>query len=129
MKPVRYAAAALILLVAAAGPAGAADYPVRPVSFIVPYAAGGATDLMARLLGARLEQRLGKPFVVENRPGAGTVLAAAYVAKQAPDGYTLLLRRISSGNSSRASPGSRRPTCPTRGSHRRSMMSLPATCR
>ncbi len=84
--------ALLIALLAIAGmPARAADYPVRPVSFIVPYAAGGATDLMARLLGQRLEQRLGKPFVVENRPGAGTVLAAAYVSKQPPDGYTLLL--------------------------------------
>jgi tripartite-type tricarboxylate transporter receptor subunit TctC len=84
--------ALLIALLAFAGmPARAADYPVRTVSFIVPYAAGGATDLMARLLGQRLEQRLGKPFVVENRPGAGTVLAAAYVSKQAPDGYTLLL--------------------------------------
>jgi tripartite-type tricarboxylate transporter receptor subunit TctC len=82
----------LIALLAVAGmPARAADYPVRPVTFIVPYAAGGATDLMARLLGQRLEQRLGKPFVVENRPGAGTVLAAAYVSKQPPDGYTLLL--------------------------------------
>jgi tripartite-type tricarboxylate transporter receptor subunit TctC len=84
--------ALLIALLTFAGmPARAADYPARPVSFIVPYAAGGATDLMARLLGQRLEQRLGKPFVVENRPGAGTVLAAAYVSKQAPDGYTLLL--------------------------------------
>jgi tripartite-type tricarboxylate transporter receptor subunit TctC len=91
MRPVRYAAAALALLAAAVVPARAADYPVRAVTFIVPYAAGGATDLMARLLGQRLEQRLGKPFVVENRPGAGTVLAAAYVSKQAPDGYTLLL--------------------------------------
>jgi tripartite-type tricarboxylate transporter receptor subunit TctC len=83
--------ALLIILVACAAPACAADYPVRPVSFIVPYAAGGATDLMARLIGQRLEQRLGKPFVIENRPGAGTVLAAAYVAKQPGDGYTLLL--------------------------------------
>jgi tripartite-type tricarboxylate transporter receptor subunit TctC len=91
MRPVRHAAAALALLAAAVVPARAADYPVRAVTFIVPYAAGGATDLMARLLGQRLEQRLGKPFVVENRPGAGTVLAAAYVSKQAADGYTLLL--------------------------------------
>jgi tripartite-type tricarboxylate transporter receptor subunit TctC len=91
MRLVRHAAAALVLLAAAVVPARAADYPVRAVTFIVPYAAGGATDLMARLLGQRLEQRLGKPFVVENRPGAGTVLAAAYVSKQAPDGYTLLL--------------------------------------
>jgi tripartite-type tricarboxylate transporter receptor subunit TctC len=91
MKPVRYAAVAFAFLGLAGAPLAAADYPVRPVSFIVPYVAGGATDLMARLLGARLEQRLGKPFVVENRPGAGTVLAASYVAKQPADGYTLLL--------------------------------------
>jgi tripartite-type tricarboxylate transporter receptor subunit TctC len=64
---------------------------VRAVSFIVPYAAGGGTDVIARTLGQRLEQRLGKPFVIENRPGAGTVIAASAVAKAAPDGYTLLM--------------------------------------
>src|SRR5277367_2159874 len=87
--------ALLIVLLVAPGAcataAHAVDYPVRPVNFIVPYAAGGATDLMARLIGQRLEQRLGKPLVVENRPGAATVLAASYVAKQPADGYTLLL--------------------------------------
>ena len=67
------------------------EYPSRNVTFIVPYQAGGATDLMARLVGQRLEQRLGKPFVVENRPGAGTVLAAAYVGRQPADGYTIML--------------------------------------
>jgi tripartite-type tricarboxylate transporter receptor subunit TctC len=81
---------------AAAVPIAAEDdprpnYPTRAATFIVPYQAGGATDLMARLAGQRLEQRLGKPFVVENRPGAGTVLAAAYVARQPADGYTIML--------------------------------------
>jgi tripartite-type tricarboxylate transporter receptor subunit TctC len=81
-----------VMLFAAPGACAAAeDYPARNVSFIVPYQAGGATDLMARLVGQRLEQRLGKPFVVENRPGAGTVLAAAYVARQPADGYTIML--------------------------------------
>ncbi len=68
-----------------------ADYPERAVSFVVPYAAGGATDLLARTLAQRLEQRLGKPFVVENRPGASSAVAAAYVAKAPADGYTLLM--------------------------------------
>jgi len=67
------------------------DYPTRPVSFIVPFAPGGVTSLFARVLGARLEQRLGKPFVVENRPGAGGVTAAAAVAHAAPDGYTIMM--------------------------------------
>jgi tripartite-type tricarboxylate transporter receptor subunit TctC len=90
---VRCAAVALAVAsaFAAQGAARAQDYPSRNVSFIVPYQAGGATDLMARLVGQRLEQRLGRPFVVENRPGAGTVLAAAYVMRQPADGYTIML--------------------------------------
>jgi tripartite-type tricarboxylate transporter receptor subunit TctC len=82
-----------ILALIASGPAAAqpSDYPTRPVSFIVPFAPGGVTSLFARVLGARLEQRLGKPFVVENRPGAGGVTAAAAVAHAAPDGYTIMM--------------------------------------
>jgi tripartite-type tricarboxylate transporter receptor subunit TctC len=71
--------------------AQAQDYPSRPVMFVVPYAAGGGTETMARLLGRRFEQRLGKPFVIENRPGAGTGIGASFVAKSPPDGHTLLL--------------------------------------
>jgi tripartite-type tricarboxylate transporter receptor subunit TctC len=71
--------------------AQAADYPNRPVTFIVPFAPGGVTSLFARVLGARLEQRLGKPFVVENRPGGGGVTAAAAVAHGTPDGYTIMM--------------------------------------
>ena len=55
------------------------------------FAPAGGTDILARLLGQKLEQRLGKPFVVENRPGAGTVLATNYVAKSPPDGYTIMM--------------------------------------
>jgi tripartite-type tricarboxylate transporter receptor subunit TctC len=69
----------------------AADYPSRPVTFIVPFAPAGGTDILARVLGQKLEQRLGKPFVVENRPGAGTVVATNYVAKSTPDGYTIMM--------------------------------------
>ena len=67
------------------------QYPSRAVSFIVPFAPGGVTGLFARLLGQKLEQRLGKPFVVEHRPGGGGVTAAAAVSHAAPDGYTLIL--------------------------------------
>jgi tripartite-type tricarboxylate transporter receptor subunit TctC len=69
----------------------AQDYPNHPVSFIVPCAPAGGTDILARLLGEKLEQRWGKPFVVENRPGAGTVIATNFVAKSPPDGYTLMM--------------------------------------
>jgi tripartite-type tricarboxylate transporter receptor subunit TctC len=71
--------------------AQAADYPARPVTFIVPFAPGGVTSLFARLLGQKLEQRLGKPFVVDNRPGGGGVTAATAVAQAAPDGYTIMM--------------------------------------
>jgi tripartite-type tricarboxylate transporter receptor subunit TctC len=68
----------------------AEDYPNHPVTFIVPFAPAGSTDILARLLGQKLEQRLGQPFVVENRPGAGTVIATNFVAKSPPDGYTIM---------------------------------------
>jgi tripartite-type tricarboxylate transporter receptor subunit TctC len=84
---------ALALIGARPGSAAAqpSDYPTRPVSFIVPFAPGGVTSLFARVLGQRLEQRLGKPFIVENRPGGGGVTAAAAVAHAAPDGYTIMM--------------------------------------
>ena len=68
-----------------------ADYPNRAVTFIVPFAPGGVTSLFARILGQKLEQRLGKPFVVENRPGGGGVTAATAVAHATPDGYTIMM--------------------------------------
>jgi tripartite-type tricarboxylate transporter receptor subunit TctC len=82
-----------MLLGAAGGPARgqAADYPNRAVTFIVPFAPGGVTSLFARILAQKLEQRLDKPFVVENRPGGGGVTAAAAVARAAPDGYTIMM--------------------------------------
>jgi len=69
----------------------AQDFPTKSVSFIVPYAAGGSVDTMTRLIGRRLEQRLGKPVVIENRPGAASVIGASYIAKALPDGHTIML--------------------------------------
>lgn len=69
----------------------AAAYPSRPVTIVVPYAAGGGLDVFARQLAQRLTDRLGKPFVVENRTGAGTAIGSAYVARATPDGYTIML--------------------------------------
>ena len=66
-------------------------YPARPVRMIVGSPAGGATDILARLIGPWLSERLGQPFVIENRPGAATNIATEFVAKSQPDGYTLLL--------------------------------------
>jgi tripartite-type tricarboxylate transporter receptor subunit TctC len=66
------------------------NYPAKPVRIVVPYAAGGGTDGLARYLAQGLERRLGQPFIIENRPGQGTATGGAYVARAAPDGYTLL---------------------------------------
>ncbi len=69
----------------------AASYPSRPVTFVVPYPAGGGLDVFARQIAQKLSERMGQTFVIENRPGAGTVIGAAHVAKSAPDGYTIML--------------------------------------
>lgn len=66
------------------------DYPSRPVRIVVPYAAGGSTDVFARLIGTRMGERLKQPFVVENKPGANGVIGAEFVAKAPADGYTLI---------------------------------------
>jgi tripartite-type tricarboxylate transporter receptor subunit TctC len=79
---------------AADNPAQAQDWPQRPVTLIVPFAAGGNTDGIARITAQRLTETLGGQFVVENMPGAGGALAAETVAKAAPDGYTLLIAAL-----------------------------------
>ncbi|MDT7953222.1 MAG: tripartite tricarboxylate transporter substrate binding protein, partial [Acetobacteraceae bacterium] len=85
--------AALMLLAAAAcRPARAADtYPSRPVAIIVPFAAGGSADVYARLLAPRLQAALGQPFIVDDRPGAGSIIGSDYVKNAPKDGYKLLL--------------------------------------
>ena len=70
------------------------DTPVKPVRMIVPYPPGGGNDTLARLFAAKLSDRMGQQFVVENRPGAGAMIGTEAAAKSAPDGYTILLSSI-----------------------------------
>jgi tripartite-type tricarboxylate transporter receptor subunit TctC len=80
-----------ISAIASIGNASALDYPTRPVRWVVGYPPGGATDILARLIGQRLSERLGQQFVVENKPGAGNNIATESVINAEPDGYTILL--------------------------------------
>src|SRR3954464_5197984 len=79
------------LLPALSKPASAQTYPARPIRLIIGYTPGGSADLTARLMGQWLSERLGQPFVVENRPGGGTNIATEAVVRAPPDGYTFLL--------------------------------------
>ncbi len=98
-----------VLLVAPASyPASAQDYPTKPIRVIVPYPAGGPTDVLARLVGQKAGEALGQPVVVDNRGGAGGVIGTDAVAKAAPDGYTLGL----ANNATHATNSSLYPTLP-----------------
>jgi tripartite-type tricarboxylate transporter receptor subunit TctC len=87
----RLFAASLLCLAAAGQFAQAADYPTRPVKWVVPYPPAGTTDVLARIVAQWLTEKLGQPFVIENKPGAGNNLGTEAVVKAAPDGYTMLL--------------------------------------
>jgi tripartite-type tricarboxylate transporter receptor subunit TctC len=112
MKRFRIVALALIAafdLISATGQT-LADYPEKPIRLLLPFPAGGAVDIVARVVAAKMADDLGKPFVIENKAGAGGIIATDSVAKAAPDGYTLPCpttpRRISCR--SRLSPRCRR---------------------
>src|ERR1700684_3267671 len=87
-------AAGAVALPALPRPTRAQTYPARPVRIVVGFAAGGAPDILARLMGQWLSQRLGQPFVVENRTGAGGNIATEAVVQAPADGYTLLLTSV-----------------------------------
>src|SRR5262245_49508992 len=91
MIAVRLAVLIVGLTTVIGAPVDAQDYPNRPVTVVVPTGPGGGMEMVARLIAPRLEQKFGKPFVIENRPGAGTNIGAAAVARSAPDGHTLLM--------------------------------------
>ncbi len=106
MAPIRRRLAGLFALMLGAFAAGACalsalapsvlaapplDYPNRPVTIVVPFAPGGGTDILGRLVAQQLERRLGRPFIIDNRPGAGSTTGAAFAARANPDGYTLLM--------------------------------------
>jgi tripartite-type tricarboxylate transporter receptor subunit TctC len=91
MSKLRAAAAAAALLAVAIFPAGAQEWPTRPISMIVPYAAGGPPDVIARIIAPGMSESLGVQVVVENVSGAGGITGTARVARAAPDGYTFLL--------------------------------------
>src|SRR5881396_4145553 len=83
-----------LFLLLLSGAAAAQEWPAKPVRMIVPYAAGGLPDTMARILGTRLGEAIGQQVVVENRGGAGGIAGTEAVAKSAPDGYTLLVADV-----------------------------------
>ena len=88
---VPFVAALVAAQMIAAGPAAAQTYPTRPVTIVVPFAAGGGNDILARLIAQHMGQALGQQFVIENRAGAGGTIGARAVAKTAPDGQTLMV--------------------------------------
>ena len=105
--------AALTLAAHGACAQDAAGYPRHPSRLLIGFAAGGGNDLIARVVGQKLAERLGQPVVVENKPGAGANIAAEAVARAAPDGYTLLVLRRPPAASTPPSI----PSCPMIRSH------------
>jgi tripartite-type tricarboxylate transporter receptor subunit TctC len=93
----RFAAIALLPLFAFTGTATAADYPARPVKWIVPYPPGGTTDVLARIMAQWLSEKLGQQVLVENKPGGGNNIGTEAVVNAAPDGYTMLLVNPANG--------------------------------
>ena len=91
MRPLRRLLLACLLAALAASAATAQTWPTRPIRLVVPFAAGGPADFLGRVIGAKLGETLGQQIVVDNRPGANTILGAQAVARAEPDGYTLLM--------------------------------------
>jgi tripartite-type tricarboxylate transporter receptor subunit TctC len=91
LRPLRLRTQTLLLALTVAASAAVAAYPVKPIRLVVPFAPGGGTDLIARTLGAGMSQALGQQVLIDNKPGAGTVIGTDAVAKSPADGYTLVM--------------------------------------
>src|SRR6059058_2676940 len=87
----RRVATVFAFAIAAAVTCARADWPDHPIKWVVPFAPGGANDLIARAAAEGMSKRLGQPIVIENKPGAGAIVGTAFVAKAKPDGYTFLV--------------------------------------
>lgn len=109
----RIATAGLALALALCGPAGAQTWPDKPIKLVVGFTPGGAADYVGRSVGDALSRVLGQPVVIDNKPGAGSSLAADYVAKAAPDGYTVLIASPSAISVNPAIDPKRAPTVQT----------------
>src|ERR1700745_4138467 len=94
LKLARPLFAAILVATALVVAAQAQTYPNRPITFVVPFAAGGLSDVPARVLAAEMQERIGQSIVVENKPGASGVTGGTYVARAEPDGYTLLVNAL-----------------------------------
>src|SRR5688572_27464416 len=87
----------VVATVVGAGDAAAQTYPNRPIRLLLGYGAGGAADIVARLIAPRLSEKLGQQIVVDNRPGAGSIIATELLARSTADGYTIMLANASFG--------------------------------
>ena len=97
IRPFRITAIALIATLSIAGLVRGADYPVRPVKWVVPYPPAGTTDVLARIVAQWLSEKMGQPFVVDNKPGGGNNIGVEFVVNAPPDGYTMLLVNPANG--------------------------------
>src|SRR3954469_20350583 len=86
--------AGIVVLLVTAGAAHAQSFPAKPIRVIIPFVAGGSSDIVGRAIGSKFQELLGQPAVVENKPGANGAIAAEFVAKAEPDGYTILVGSI-----------------------------------